>query len=60
MSRDERAGESDVMGDYDQRIVDLYDGDNPNGADHAYYQALADRIDARTFWTSGAGQVSSR
>lgn len=30
------------MPDYDPRIVDLYDLDNPDGPDHDYYRALAE------------------
>ena len=26
--------------DYDPRIVDFYDEDNPDGADHDYYRSL--------------------
>ena len=29
--------------DYDPRIVDFYDEDNPDGADHDYYRSL-------TYW----------
>lgn len=29
------------MTDYDPRIVELYDGDNPDGPDHDYYRSLA-------------------
>ena len=27
--------------DYDPRIVDFYDEDSPDGADHDYYRSLA-------------------
>ncbi len=30
------------LNDYDSRIVDLYDGDNPDGPDHDFYRRLAD------------------
>lgn len=43
------------MRDYDARIVDLYDGDNPAVDDHEYYRALADRIDARLILDVGCG-----
>ncbi|BDA63834.1 class I SAM-dependent methyltransferase [Actinomyces capricornis] len=41
--------------DYDPRIVDLYDQDNPDGPDHDYYRALADRVDARDILDLGCG-----
>ena len=31
------------MSDYDPRLVDLYDGDNPAGTDHDFYRALAEQ-----------------
>lgn len=31
----------------DPRLVALYDGDNPDGDDHAFYRGLAENIDAR-------------
>lgn len=43
------------MTDYDPRIVDLYDGDNPDGPDHDYFRALADRIGARRILDLGCG-----
>lgn len=43
------------MDDYDPRIVDLYDGDNPNGADHEYYRSLARRAGARAILDVGCG-----
>ena len=43
------------MPDYDSRIVDLYDEDNPAGADHEYYRDLANRIDARSILDIGCG-----
>lgn len=39
----------------DPRLVDLYDGDNPGGADHEWYRALADRVEARTVVDLGCG-----
>jgi SAM-dependent methyltransferase len=41
--------------DYDRRLVDLYDGDNPDGPDHDYYRALADRVGARSVLDLGCG-----
>lgn len=43
------------MHDYDARIVDLYDGDNPDGDDHDYYRSLADRNGARSVLDVGCG-----
>ena len=39
----------------DADLVELYDIDNPAGADHAYYRALADAIDARSIVDLGCG-----
>jgi SAM-dependent methyltransferase len=39
----------------DQDLVALYDEDNPGGADHDYYRALADDLDARTIVDLGCG-----
>lgn len=39
----------------DPRLVDLYDSDNPGGADHEWYRALADRTDACTVVDLGCG-----
>jgi SAM-dependent methyltransferase len=39
----------------DVQLVDLYDLDNPDGDDHAYYRALADAIDARSIIDLGCG-----
>ena len=41
--------------DYDRRLVDLYDGDNPDGPDHDYYRALADRVGASSLLDLGCG-----
>lgn len=41
--------------DYDPRIVDLYDLDNPDGPDHDFYRALADSRDARSILDLGCG-----
>ncbi|MEQ6898838.1 class I SAM-dependent methyltransferase [Microbacterium sp. KR10-403] len=43
------------MADYDARIVDLYDGDNPDGPDHDYYRALAAERGARRILDLGCG-----
>lgn len=39
----------------DEQLVELYDGDNPPGDDHAYYRALADEIGARKIVDLGCG-----
>ena len=41
--------------DYDPRIVDLYDQDNPDGPDHDFYRALADDLHAQTILDIGCG-----
>lgn len=46
---------TDDTTDYDPRIVDLYDLDNPDGPDHAFYRALADRLDAHVVVDLGCG-----
>ncbi|WEG07556.1 class I SAM-dependent methyltransferase [Microbacterium horticulturae] len=43
------------MRDYDPRIVDLYDGDNPDGPDHDHFRGLADEIGARRILDVGCG-----
>lgn len=43
------------MTDYDPRIVELYDVDNPDGPDHDFYRALADERSARTVLDLGCG-----
>lgn len=43
------------MADYDRRLVDLYDEDNPDGPDHDFYRALADELDARAVVDLGCG-----
>jgi SAM-dependent methyltransferase len=43
------------MSDYDPRLVELYDLDNPNGPDHDFYRRLADTIEARTIVDLGCG-----
>lgn len=44
---------ADPYGDPD--LVALYDADNPDGADHDYYRALAKSIDARKIIDLGCG-----
>ncbi|NDL55762.1 class I SAM-dependent methyltransferase [Phytoactinopolyspora mesophila] len=39
----------------DRELVALYDIDNPGGADHDYYRALADEIGARSILDLGCG-----
>lgn len=39
----------------DADLVGLYDLDNPDSVDHAYYRALADEIDARSIVDLGCG-----
>ena len=39
----------------DPRLVSLYDLDNPDGPDHDYYRALADRLEADTIVDLGCG-----
>lgn len=43
------------MSDYDPRLVELYDIDNPDGPDHDFYRALADSIDAKRIVDLGCG-----
>lgn len=43
------------MTDYDPRIVELYDVDNPNGPDHDFYRALAHDISAQRILDLGCG-----
>lgn len=43
------------MTDYDPRIVELYDEDNPDGPDHDFYRSLADEREARTILDLGCG-----
>ena len=44
-----------MASDYDARLLTLYDGDNPDGADHVFYRALADRLDAHRIVDLGCG-----
>jgi SAM-dependent methyltransferase len=39
----------------DEQLVELYDGDNEPGDDHAYYRALADSLKTRTIVDLGCG-----
>ena len=43
------------MDDYDARLVELYDDDNPDGSDHEFYRQLADEIGARAILDVGCG-----
>lgn len=43
------------MEDYDARLVELYDDDNPDGPDHEFYRQLADEISARSILDVGCG-----
>lgn len=43
------------MTEFDQRLVDLYDQDNPDGPDHDFYRALADEVSARSVLDLGCG-----
>lgn len=43
------------MTDYDHRLVDLYDVDNPDGPDHDFYRALGDEISAESVLDLGCG-----
>ncbi len=40
---------------YDQRLVDLYDQDNPDGPDHDFYRTLADEFSAQAILDLGCG-----
>ena len=43
------------MPDFDARLVELYDVDNPDGPDHDYVRALADEIGAQSVVDVGCG-----
>jgi 2-polyprenyl-3-methyl-5-hydroxy-6-metoxy-1,4-benzoquinol methylase len=43
------------MSDYDPRIVELYDTDNGDGADHDYYRRLAESVRAESVLDLGCG-----
>jgi SAM-dependent methyltransferase len=43
------------MDDYDARLVELYNDDNPDGSDHEFYRQVADEIGARAILDVGCG-----
>jgi SAM-dependent methyltransferase len=43
------------VSDYDARLVDLYDHDNPDGPDHDFYRSLADEYEAESILDVGCG-----
>jgi len=43
------------MTDYDPRLVELYDEDNPDGPDHDFYRSIADQMGARSVLDIGCG-----
>lgn len=43
------------LADYDPRLVELYDGQNPDGPDHEFYRQLADKHRARKILDLGCG-----
>ena len=43
------------MPDYDARLVELYDIDNPDGPDHDHVRSLADEIGAQSILDMGCG-----
>lgn len=43
------------MDDYDSRLVELYNDDNPDGSDHEFYRQVADEIGARAILDVGCG-----
>lgn len=43
------------MNDYDPRLIDLYDMDNPDGPDHDFYRDLADERGATAVLDLGCG-----
>ena len=47
------------MADYDARLVELYDTDNPDGSDHEFYRQLADEIGAGAILDIGCGTVTA-
>lgn len=50
-----RSGYREVVTDYDPRIVDLYDEDNPDGPDHDFYRSLVKEREAQTILDLGCG-----
>jgi SAM-dependent methyltransferase len=51
----DRPGTPHPTEDYDPRLVELYDLDNPDGPDHDYYRALADEAGAMSVLDLGCG-----
>lgn len=43
------------MNDYDARLVEIYDDDNPDGPDHEFYRRLTDEIRAQAVLDVGCG-----
>lgn len=43
------------MTEYDPRLVELYDDDNPDGPDHDFYRELADEMGAQSIVDIGCG-----
>jgi SAM-dependent methyltransferase len=43
------------VSDYDARLVDLYDHDNPDGPDHDFYRSVADEYRAGSILDLGCG-----
>jgi SAM-dependent methyltransferase len=43
------------MPDFDPRLINLYDLDNPDGPDHDFYRALAEQLHARSIIDLGCG-----
>lgn len=52
---DARGYYASAMADYDARIVELYDDDNPNGPDHDFYRGLVARERAGSVLDLGCG-----
>ncbi|MFT4229442.1 MAG: class I SAM-dependent methyltransferase [Microbacterium sp.] len=43
------------MAHFDPRLVDLHDGDNPDGSDHDFYRGLAESVAVRRILDLGCG-----
>ena len=43
------------MTDYDARLAEVYDSDNPDGPDHDFYRNVAHEVDAASILDIGAG-----
>jgi len=43
------------VSDYDARLVDLYDQDNPDGPDHDFYRSVVDEYEAESILDVGCG-----